>query len=93
MTSHNEFGLSRAAGVAWDRLQAALEDAPAACAGMDSTMWLAPDEDTLPAVLRVCGSCPVVEACGAFAEAARVPDGVWGGRCFSAALVKRVGLV
>lgn len=92
MTAHERFGLSVAAGIAWDQLQSALEDAPAACGGMNSRLWLAPDTDTLPAALRVCGRCPVIEQCGAFAAAARISDGVWGGRCFDKALAHRQGL-
>ncbi len=58
----------------------------AACRGMDSRVFFHPDGERGPsragreaAAKRVCGGCPVREACLDHALAAQEPCGVWGG--------------
>ena len=53
--------------------------ADAACRDLETDLFFpASDEDAGPA-LEVCASCPVREACLAFALATRQDDGIWGG--------------
>jgi WhiB family redox-sensing transcriptional regulator len=58
----------------------------AACRGVDTKVFFAPDaERGLRRLAReriakaVCRSCPVMAACAAYAVSTREPFGVWGG--------------
>lgn len=57
-----------------------------ACRGMDSALFFHPAGERGPAreireshAKRICGSCPVLEQCRAYALAVHEPYGVWGG--------------
>jgi WhiB family redox-sensing transcriptional regulator len=50
----------------------------AACRGMDPELWF-PVTGTSPRAKRVCAACPARAECLAFALAAAVTDGIWGG--------------
>lgn len=57
-----------------------------ACRGADSSLFFLPEAERGPRKARresaaklVCGRCPVIEDCAAFALSTREPYGVWGG--------------
>jgi WhiB family transcriptional regulator, redox-sensing transcriptional regulator len=58
----------------------------AACRQVDTTLFYSPEGERGPrkerrevAAKQVCGRCPVVEVCAAYAIATREPYGTWGG--------------
>jgi WhiB family redox-sensing transcriptional regulator len=58
----------------------------AACRKVDTSLFYSPEGERGPrkerreaAAKQVCGSCKVVELCGAYAVATREPYGTWGG--------------
>jgi WhiB family redox-sensing transcriptional regulator len=53
--------------------------AAGACAGEDPDMFYTSDWRVAAEAKAVCAGCPVQDACLAFALAARVPAGIWGG--------------
>ena len=57
-----------------------------ACRGADPSVFFLPEAERGPrkarrerAAKEICGSCPVLEQCAAFALSTREPYGVWGG--------------
>lgn len=67
---------------AWDDLAAALEVAGQVPCRVSSTpgVWFATSPAAAELALLACLGCPAMVACGVYADAAREPDGVWGGR-------------
>jgi WhiB family redox-sensing transcriptional regulator len=53
--------------------------ADAACRDLDTAVFFPDTEEEVAAAKAVCASCPVREACLAFALVTRQDDGVWGG--------------
>lgn len=66
---------------AWHALDSALQDVAAPCVGraLFTADSMSPAEQALCA--RVCAACPLTDLCDAYATAARVDFGFWGGRC------------
>jgi WhiB family transcriptional regulator, redox-sensing transcriptional regulator len=71
----------------------------AACRQVDTELFYSPEGERGPrkerreaAAKQVCGACPVVEVCAAYALATREPYGTWGGLTESdrRALLRRV---
>lgn len=57
-----------------------------ACRGADAALFFLPESERGPrkhsretAAKEICGQCPVIEPCAAFALATHEPYGVWGG--------------
>jgi hypothetical protein len=73
----------RAALDAWERLQAELAAASAACVWVPckgaGDLWLSENLDDQVDAAEGCRGCPVLAACASYAMAAREPAGVWGG--------------
>lgn len=61
------------------RLNAALRDAPPACADFELFTVGALTEDDRDLCASICASCPVLQICADYATAARVRFGFWGG--------------
>jgi WhiB family redox-sensing transcriptional regulator len=76
-----EYGIRTQAAEAWSVLVDALEVHVVPCR-VSSTpgLWFATSPEAAELALAGCLDCPVMVACGAYADAAREPDGVWGGR-------------
>jgi WhiB family transcriptional regulator, redox-sensing transcriptional regulator len=58
----------------------------AACRQVDNGLFFSPDGERGPrkerreaAAKQICGTCPVLEVCAAYAIASREPYGTWGG--------------
>lgn len=75
------FGIRPSAAADWLRLHQALADAdrPAPCISLPDAWWSNDDELTEQAA-HLCGRCPVLAQCDAFATANRETAGIWGGR-------------
>lgn len=51
----------------------------AACRGLDVELFFSEEPAAVSAAMRVCGSCPVREACLDTAMTQRESYGIWGG--------------
>jgi len=75
------FGIRPSAAADWLRLHQALADAdrPAPCTSLPDVWW-SDDPELLEQAANLCGRCPVLAECDAFATANKETAGVWGGR-------------
>lgn len=51
----------------------------AACSGADIGLFFPTSKGRRDGALRICATCPVIEACRAHADAMPEPFGIWGG--------------
>lgn len=67
-----------------------IELGPTPCQESDAEAWFTTRLDEAAMPIRACAGCPVRSACLAYAVAADVRDGIWGGRSFDRHLSKRL---
>lgn len=62
-----------------DALLRALAGRPAPCQGGDAEVWFDPDPQL---AIRLCRTCPGIDACQVYAATVRPTAGVWAGKDF-----------
>jgi len=78
----SSFGIRTAALPAWHRLHLALADAagPAPCSSLPDAWW-SDDDELIELAVNLCGRCPVIAECAAFAIANKESSGgIWAGK-------------
>lgn len=89
--SRNPFAVPAHALPAWEQLhRLILADGPTPCAGAGRDRWLGTDRQQRTAA-AACMSCPVLDACAAYADAAGETFGVWGGYTARERQIRRGG--
>ncbi len=90
-TSHRRPGLPWTGGASPRRPRTPVAPAPVRrplpCRAEDPELWFADKPDQLEVAKRLCGGCPLRDACLAGALDRGEPWGVWGGEIFERGVV------